>query len=188
MPIEFSVAAFRLGHSMIRRAYNWNRIFDDGFGTLDLLFVFSGLQRRPRRGAASSEHLDRRLPPALRLQGGGQARPRRARSQVQPGHAHRHAARASAQDASRLPRRREQPRIPQPHAGEDGAAGDRAADGHLPEEQGRDADEAHERADPRRQQRRRPRAASRRRSGRRSSRTRRCGSTSCARPSSTRAS
>jgi hypothetical protein len=42
MPIEFSVAAFRLGHSMIRRAYNWNRIFDDGFGTLDLLFTFSG--------------------------------------------------------------------------------------------------------------------------------------------------
>jgi hypothetical protein len=41
MPIEFSVAAFRLGHSMIRRAYNWNRIFDDGFGTLDLLFTFS---------------------------------------------------------------------------------------------------------------------------------------------------
>ena len=24
MPIEFSVAAFRLGHSMIRQAYNWN--------------------------------------------------------------------------------------------------------------------------------------------------------------------
>jgi hypothetical protein len=42
MPIEFSVAAYRLGHSMIRRAYNWNRIFDDGFGTLDLLFRFSG--------------------------------------------------------------------------------------------------------------------------------------------------
>jgi Animal haem peroxidase len=41
MPIEFSVAAFRLGHSMIRRAYNWNSIFDDGFGTLDLLFTFS---------------------------------------------------------------------------------------------------------------------------------------------------
>jgi hypothetical protein len=41
MPIEFSVAAFRLGHSMIRRAYNWNRIFDGGFGTLDLLFTFS---------------------------------------------------------------------------------------------------------------------------------------------------
>ena len=41
MPIEFSVAAFRLGHSMIRRAYNWNKIFDDGFGSLDLLFAFS---------------------------------------------------------------------------------------------------------------------------------------------------
>jgi hypothetical protein len=41
MPIEFSVAAFRLGHSMIRAAYNWNKIFDFGFGTLDLLFTFS---------------------------------------------------------------------------------------------------------------------------------------------------
>jgi Animal haem peroxidase len=42
MPIEFSVAAFRLGHSMIRPAYNWNRIFDSGSGTLHLLFEFSG--------------------------------------------------------------------------------------------------------------------------------------------------
>ena len=41
MPIEFSVAAYRLGHAMIRREYNWNRIFDDGFGSLDLLFTFS---------------------------------------------------------------------------------------------------------------------------------------------------
>jgi hypothetical protein len=41
MPIEFSVAAFRLGHSMIRAAYNWNRRFDAGAGTLDLLFAFS---------------------------------------------------------------------------------------------------------------------------------------------------
>jgi hypothetical protein len=51
MPIEFSVAAFRLGHSMIRRAYNWNRIFDFGFGSLDLLFRFS----------AGSGNLDRQL-------------------------------------------------------------------------------------------------------------------------------
>jgi hypothetical protein len=41
MPIEFSVAAFRLGHSMIRGAYNWNKIFDNGSGTLDYLFIFS---------------------------------------------------------------------------------------------------------------------------------------------------
>jgi hypothetical protein len=42
MPIEFSVAAFRLGHAMIRRAYNWNKRFDNGEGLLDLLFDFSG--------------------------------------------------------------------------------------------------------------------------------------------------
>ncbi len=42
MPLEFSVAAFRLGHSMIRSSYNWNRDFDFGLGTLDLLFAFSG--------------------------------------------------------------------------------------------------------------------------------------------------
>jgi hypothetical protein len=41
MPIEFSIAAFRLGHSMVRQAYNWNVIFDNGGGTLDLLFTFS---------------------------------------------------------------------------------------------------------------------------------------------------
>jgi Animal haem peroxidase len=42
MPIEFSVAAYRLGHSMVRGAYNWNRIFDNGRGTLPLLFRFTG--------------------------------------------------------------------------------------------------------------------------------------------------
>ncbi|WP_435155784.1 peroxidase family protein [Amycolatopsis sacchari] len=45
MPVEFSVAAFRLGHSMIRDAYLWNRVFDTPpnlQGTLFLLFVFSG--------------------------------------------------------------------------------------------------------------------------------------------------
>jgi hypothetical protein len=54
MPIEFSVAAFRLGHAMIRRAYNWNKVFDDGFGSIELLFAFSagsgdlgGLPRLP---------------------------------------------------------------------------------------------------------------------------------------------
>src|SRR5215216_6073453 len=43
MPIEFSVAAFRLGHSMIRRDYAWNKEFPDDQGTLDFLFIFSGL-------------------------------------------------------------------------------------------------------------------------------------------------
>lgn len=42
MPIEFSIGAFRLGHSMVRSTYDWNRVFDDGGGTLDLLFNFSG--------------------------------------------------------------------------------------------------------------------------------------------------
>jgi hypothetical protein len=42
MPVEFSVAAFRLGHSMIRRAYDWNARFPDGQGSLDFLFAFSG--------------------------------------------------------------------------------------------------------------------------------------------------
>ena len=42
MPVEFSVAAYRLGHSMVRSAYDWNHVFDDGGGALDLLFEFSG--------------------------------------------------------------------------------------------------------------------------------------------------
>ncbi|MGH3362384.1 MAG: peroxidase family protein, partial [Nocardioides sp.] len=41
MPIEFSIAAFRLGHAMIREAYDWNREFPGGSGSLDLLFAFS---------------------------------------------------------------------------------------------------------------------------------------------------
>jgi hypothetical protein len=43
MPIEFSIAGFRLGHSMIRAAYSWNKNFAGGAGTLDFLFTFSGL-------------------------------------------------------------------------------------------------------------------------------------------------
>jgi hypothetical protein len=46
MPIEFSVAAYRLGHSMIRGAYQWNRVFRAGgpgpIASLALLFTFSG--------------------------------------------------------------------------------------------------------------------------------------------------
>ncbi len=48
MPIEFSVAAYRLGHSMIRDEYEWNRVFNSGptgvsgIATLFQLFTFSG--------------------------------------------------------------------------------------------------------------------------------------------------
>jgi hypothetical protein len=46
MPVEFSVAAYRLGHSMIRNAYQWNRVFSStglaGFVPgLNLFFEFS---------------------------------------------------------------------------------------------------------------------------------------------------
>ena len=42
MPIEFSVAAYRLGHSMVRAAYDWNRVFFGTRGSLRALFIFSG--------------------------------------------------------------------------------------------------------------------------------------------------
>jgi hypothetical protein len=45
MPIEFSVAAYRLGHSMIRAVYDYNRVFTPFGGipaTLPLLFRFTG--------------------------------------------------------------------------------------------------------------------------------------------------
>ncbi len=41
MPVEFSVAAFRLGHSMIRPVYDWNRRFPRGIGFLEYMFQFS---------------------------------------------------------------------------------------------------------------------------------------------------
>ena len=64
MPIEFSVAAFRLGHGMIRRAYNWNRRFDNGSGELFFLFDFSatsgtlgGFKRLPSNWIADFRRL-----------------------------------------------------------------------------------------------------------------------------------
>lgn len=49
MPIEFSAAAYRLGHSMVRENYNFNRVFSDPAvvpnasfaATLGLLFTFT---------------------------------------------------------------------------------------------------------------------------------------------------
>ena len=43
MPVEFAIAAFRLGHSMIRPRYNWNRRFPGQAGGLEYMFDFSGL-------------------------------------------------------------------------------------------------------------------------------------------------
>lgn len=50
LPIEFSVAGFRFGHSMVRDAYDWNRFFGRGTApeqelpraTFDLMFAFTG--------------------------------------------------------------------------------------------------------------------------------------------------
>ena len=46
MPVEFSVAAYRMGHSMVRPSYEWNRIFNSsgpsGMATFAQIFEFSG--------------------------------------------------------------------------------------------------------------------------------------------------
>src|SRR4029079_16745003 len=67
MPIEFSIAAFRLGHSMIRQAYDWNRRFDDGEGTLDLLFEFSGTGGQLGGGSPPASKQTARLRQRARL-------------------------------------------------------------------------------------------------------------------------
>ncbi len=51
MPVEFSVAAYRLGHSMIRASYDFNRVFTPRPGgvvpaTLELLFTFTAASGR----------------------------------------------------------------------------------------------------------------------------------------------
>ena len=48
MPIEFSMAAFRLGHSMVREVYDYNRVFTTT--PMFLVFLFSG--RSGMRGSA----------------------------------------------------------------------------------------------------------------------------------------
>ena len=107
--------------------------------------------RRPAATSAATparQHLDRGLPAPLRLQRGEQAGPHGAGEQVQPRDADRHADRrpapapaaADGRPAGQhgLQRRAAEPRLPQPHAREDGEARHRPADGQLPEEQGRE--------------------------------------------------
>jgi hypothetical protein len=59
MPLEFSVAAYRLGHSMVRSAYDYNRVFtledistDSKLttATLELLFEFTAKSGTPSTG------------------------------------------------------------------------------------------------------------------------------------------
>ena len=62
MPIEFSVASYRLGHSMIRESYQWNRVFNatgpGPEGTLFLLFVFTGTAGNFDPGSGTPDDLD----------------------------------------------------------------------------------------------------------------------------------
>jgi hypothetical protein len=63
MPVEFSGAAFRLGHSMIRSAYEWNRNFGSHAQALDSghlfrLFRFSGTSGTLQPTAAAPGSLE----------------------------------------------------------------------------------------------------------------------------------
>jgi Animal haem peroxidase len=59
MPLEFSVAAYRLGHSMVRAGYQWNRVFrtdgPGGLATLLLLFTFTGVAGNFQPGSGLPE-------------------------------------------------------------------------------------------------------------------------------------
>jgi hypothetical protein len=55
MPLEFAVAAYRMGHSMVRGGYQWNRVFagggPGGAATLLQLFTFTGVAGNFEPGA-----------------------------------------------------------------------------------------------------------------------------------------
>lgn len=66
MPMEYSVAAFRFGHSMIRGEHDWNAEFPNGQGDL-FSSTCPGPRVSRRRSAGPAEQLDRRLAAALPL-------------------------------------------------------------------------------------------------------------------------
>ena len=186
---------FRLGHSMVRAVYNWNKVFDDASGSpgaLEYLFEFSALGGDLGGETRLPQHLDRRLSPPLRLRRGRTSRA----SWCQPNKFNR----AMRIDTSIVDPLRHLP--PSIVAGPDSmpfndpdrnlafrnltranmvtlATGQQMAS--FLTGQGRHADEAHERPDSRRPGRRQARRADRRTSARRWSRTPRFGSTSSAR-------
>ena len=57
LPLEFSVAAYRFGHSMVRAEYDFNRNFGangvQGSGSLDFLFTFTALSGQLGFGAGA---------------------------------------------------------------------------------------------------------------------------------------
>jgi transcriptional regulator with XRE-family HTH domain len=60
MPLEFSVASYRLGHSMIRSFYEWNRVFNSnggpgGAASLLFLFTFTGVAGNFQPGSGIPE-------------------------------------------------------------------------------------------------------------------------------------
>ncbi len=192
MPVEFSVAAFRFGHSMVREAYNWNAEFPSGSGTLDLLFFFSGTSgdlggnpTLPTNWVADWRRLypfkaigrdDLKPPPGefnfARRIDTGLVNPLSVLPQGSFGgtDADEFTIRANLAFRNLTRASMLQPR-------------QRPADGGAAAQQGRRRHHADQGADPRRRRRAPPWTRSPRRSGPRSSRTRRCGSTCCARRS-----
>ena len=97
MPVEFSAAAYRLGHSMVRQRYSHNQSSRGGCRHLQLLFDFTGLSggiigdlapnppTAPTPVDSAAEQLDHRLAPLLRVwvQAGGACR-RQCRAQARP--------------------------------------------------------------------------------------------------------
>ena len=193
MPVEFSVAAYRLGHSMVRAAYEWNGVFEDGGGTLEFLFTFSGDERRPRRRqpacrrtgsptAAASTPSRRRGRTCSRV--GTAAATGTSPGASTPGSPTRWPTSRPDRRRGRPDGRAPQPGLPQPDPRPDAPARDRPADGGPHAFQGPDHQDPDHGADPRTATARAPTWRPQRRPARRPREGHaRCGSTSCARPS-----
>ena len=160
MPVEFSVAAYRLGHSMIRPAYEWNGVFEDGGGSARAAVHVLGDQRRARRRQPPAVELGRRLARPLHLPvrraptcsrggtggcGGTSPGASTPASPTRSPTCSRHDHRRGEPDG-----RAPQPGLPQPHPGADAAAGDRPADGRPHAVAGPQHQDPHAGADPQR--------------------------------------